>query len=29
MDAYISKPVNRQELIEMAERIGEGGGFDH
>jgi two-component system, sensor histidine kinase and response regulator len=24
MDAYISKPVNRQELIEMVERIGEG-----
>lgn len=23
MDAYISKPVNRQELIEMVERLGE------
>ena len=23
MDAYISKPINRQELIEMVERIGE------
>ena len=24
MDAYISKPVNRQELIAMVERLGQG-----
>ena len=28
MNAYISKPVNRQELIEMVERISESGSFD-
>jgi two-component system, sensor histidine kinase and response regulator len=25
MDAYLSRPINREELIEMVERIGESG----